>query len=408
MKSISAAIVACLLFASPAFADDDLAALVHDLGSEDFAVREAATQRLLAVGEPGRALLEQARGSADAEVRMRAERVLGVFDARRQLDADVVAARKAFAGDAARSEWLEALYLAARDDRASLAAHFADGKAPTAFWESARHCPLSLLADLTWVEAIPAKRMGWIEGGIDPGDIVVMGAMPVAEDRDALPDSCVPEPRALVLEPSGGGWRVRRAAPATIVGGAWSDLAHSDEEKAEWAVGVLTVQALWSQGNGVTYYDLAQGLDAVGDFEGAIRAYARCQPTGQWPDYCIVHRHFDLMRLGRKEEAAKVLREQPGAGGIEYLSNVIRWLRGEMTLEALKAWAKEQGSYEQDSLEYYFGMERLLAGDAAAARGHLTWCADHGSGCYEAKFAHDALELLDRRHVDSRPAGEPH
>src|SRR5262245_51626954 len=53
--------------------------LIEQLGSEQFAEREKASQALDALGEPAMAALTQAAAeSADAEVRQRARRLIGV------------------------------------------------------------------------------------------------------------------------------------------------------------------------------------------------------------------------------------------------------------------------------------------------------------------------------------------
>ncbi|GEM_PF-5638619 len=413
MKSLSATVL--LLVLGMALAEDDIAALVQELGSEDFATRDAATQRLVEIGEPARAHLEQAVSSSDAEVRMRAGRVLAVLDARRRVDQEYEAARKAFGGatreDAARRAWLDVLYLVARGDDERLAPSFVSGAAPTRFWESARLCPLSATVDLSWVEVIPSRRLGWLGIDIGPEDVLVMGAVPEeVPDPEAVPESYVREPRALVLTPAGDGWKVRAVPPLErLADGAYDDLARTETQRREWAAGARLVVTLASQHNGIMSYGLAQALDAVGDFEAAIRAYERCQPTGQWPDYCIVHRYFDLMRLGRRGDAARVLREEPGGGSCEYLGNVIRWLRGEMAAEALQKYVEGQGSYEAESFYYYLGMERVIAGDVERAKEHLTRCAAQAGGCYEQEFAADALWLLERgpEEEDARP-GEGH
>ena len=411
MKSLAATL---LLLLGIAFAEDDLGALVRDLGSEDFATRDTASQRLMEIGEPGRALLEAARSSPDAEVQMRAGRILVVLDARRQIDAEYQAARKAFGGttseDAARRVWLDVLCHVACSEDEELAGLFASGEAPKSFWESARHCPLSATVDLSWVEVIPSRRLGWLGIDVGPNDVLVMGAVPdEVPDPESVPETYVREPRALVLTPSGDDWKVRAVPPPDRLGDpAYDDLARTETQKREWAAGSHMVATLASSHNGISSYSLAQALDAVGDFEAAIRAFERCQPTGQWPDYCIVHRYFDLMRLGRRGDAARVLREEPGGGSCEYLLNVIRWLRGEMTTEALTKYAEGQGSYESESYYYYLGMERLIAGDVDRAREHLSRCATQAGGCYEQDFAADALWLLDAHEEETLPSGEHH
>ncbi|MEK7866147.1 MAG: hypothetical protein AAB434_05645 [Planctomycetota bacterium] len=411
MKSLAATL---LFLTGAALAEDDLAALVRDLGSENYDTRDAATVRLTEIGEPARALLEAARSSVDAEVRLRAGRVLAVLDVRRRVDQEYEVAREAFDSatreDAARLAWLEVLRLVARGEDDRLAPQFASGAAPARFWESARYCPLAAIVDLSWVEVVPSRRLGWLGLDVGPNDVLVMGAVPEeVPDPESVPETYVREPRALLLRPVGEDWRVRLAPPSgRLVHPAYDELARTESQKREWAAGALTVETLASGHNGIMSYGLAQALDAVGDFQGALRAFARCQPTGQWPDYCIVHRYFDLMRLGRRGDAARVLQEEPGGGSCEYLLNVIRWLRGEMTAEDLQKYAEGQGAYETESFYYYLGLERLIAGDVDRAKEHLTRCAEQGGGCYEQDFAADALWLLERGQEEQIPSGEGH
>jgi len=66
---------------APASTRDDKAkaavdALVKDLGSDDFKIREAATESLIALGDAAKPALEAALKSADPEVKSRAERCL--------------------------------------------------------------------------------------------------------------------------------------------------------------------------------------------------------------------------------------------------------------------------------------------------------------------------------------------
>jgi HEAT repeat protein len=68
----------------------DVARLVRQLGSEQYAEREAASKALGAIGEPALAALNEAALSDDLEVRRRAERLLEALRARaraRALDA---------------------------------------------------------------------------------------------------------------------------------------------------------------------------------------------------------------------------------------------------------------------------------------------------------------------------------
>lgn len=62
--------------------DDDIARLVEDLASPEFALREKAQRRLLEIGAPASTALEKAAQSADVEQRMRARHILQ--DLRRQ------------------------------------------------------------------------------------------------------------------------------------------------------------------------------------------------------------------------------------------------------------------------------------------------------------------------------------
>jgi hypothetical protein len=50
--------------------------LIHDLGSDDFSVREKATQGLSEIGRPALPALREALQSTDAEVRQRARRIM--------------------------------------------------------------------------------------------------------------------------------------------------------------------------------------------------------------------------------------------------------------------------------------------------------------------------------------------
>ena len=58
---------------------DELRPLVEQLGSEEFRVRETATEKLIVRGQPARKLLEAAAESDDAEVRLRARRILAAW-----------------------------------------------------------------------------------------------------------------------------------------------------------------------------------------------------------------------------------------------------------------------------------------------------------------------------------------
>lgn len=66
-----------------------VAALILQLGDDDFARREAASKELEALGEPALPALRKAKASDDAEVRRRAERAIRAISrklARRELD----------------------------------------------------------------------------------------------------------------------------------------------------------------------------------------------------------------------------------------------------------------------------------------------------------------------------------
>ena len=68
----------------------EIAALVGDLGSDRFAVREAASDKLARIGSPALAALEEARANPDREIRFRAERIqnlIGKNDLERRLAA---------------------------------------------------------------------------------------------------------------------------------------------------------------------------------------------------------------------------------------------------------------------------------------------------------------------------------
>jgi HEAT repeat protein len=59
---------------------DELRPLIEQLGSEEFRVRETATEKLIVRGQPARKLLEVAAESDDAEVRLRARRILAAWE----------------------------------------------------------------------------------------------------------------------------------------------------------------------------------------------------------------------------------------------------------------------------------------------------------------------------------------
>ena len=67
-----------------------VARLIADLGSEEYTVRESATEELARIGLPAFAALEAAANHADREVRYRSQRVLGIIrrhDNERRLEA---------------------------------------------------------------------------------------------------------------------------------------------------------------------------------------------------------------------------------------------------------------------------------------------------------------------------------
>lgn len=71
-------------------APERIAALVKQLGSDEFSARESATEQLTKIGLPAFKPLEEAVGSPDREVRYRAERILGTIrelDLQRRLEA---------------------------------------------------------------------------------------------------------------------------------------------------------------------------------------------------------------------------------------------------------------------------------------------------------------------------------
>ena len=71
----------CLFLAPPN--TDDINQLIRQLGSPEFAEREAATRRLQAIGEPAvEALRKATEGSDDPEVRHRARQLRAPLRAR--------------------------------------------------------------------------------------------------------------------------------------------------------------------------------------------------------------------------------------------------------------------------------------------------------------------------------------
>ncbi|HZN34416.1 MAG TPA: hypothetical protein VFB80_11375 [Pirellulaceae bacterium] len=69
---------------------EQVARLITDLGSEEFTVREAATDTLTRIGLPAFAALEAAATHSDREVRYRSQRILGLIrehDLKRRLEA---------------------------------------------------------------------------------------------------------------------------------------------------------------------------------------------------------------------------------------------------------------------------------------------------------------------------------
>src|SRR5437868_1989994 len=69
---------------------DKIAHLITDLGSEEYTVRESASEELTRIGLPAFAALEAAANHPDREVRYRSQRVLGIIrrhDIERRLEA---------------------------------------------------------------------------------------------------------------------------------------------------------------------------------------------------------------------------------------------------------------------------------------------------------------------------------
>jgi hypothetical protein len=62
--------------------EDEIRRLIEQLGADDYASRENATTRLTAIGRPRRELLLAAAQSDDAEVRLRAGRILAAWEVR--------------------------------------------------------------------------------------------------------------------------------------------------------------------------------------------------------------------------------------------------------------------------------------------------------------------------------------
>jgi hypothetical protein len=60
--------------------DDDVKRWLEQLGSDEFKVRETATEQLIARGKPSRDLLLKAADSDDAEVRLRVRRILAAWE----------------------------------------------------------------------------------------------------------------------------------------------------------------------------------------------------------------------------------------------------------------------------------------------------------------------------------------
>lgn len=92
MRTSVAAIVGCAILltittCSPAQAGgeakrDRIASLIRQLGDDDFAKREAATEELDAIGEPALDALRKAATDDDPEIRRRAEKILGAIAGR--------------------------------------------------------------------------------------------------------------------------------------------------------------------------------------------------------------------------------------------------------------------------------------------------------------------------------------
>ncbi len=60
--------------------EDEIKRLIEQLADDEFRVRESATEQLIARARPGRDLLVKAAGSDDAEVRLRAQRILAAWE----------------------------------------------------------------------------------------------------------------------------------------------------------------------------------------------------------------------------------------------------------------------------------------------------------------------------------------
>jgi peptidyl-prolyl cis-trans isomerase B (cyclophilin B) len=83
-------------FRSKTLADNDrdkIAALVRDLGADDFQVREKASSELVKIGGKAASLLRQAKDSRDAEVARRAKACLGQIEQKQEPALMIAAAR---------------------------------------------------------------------------------------------------------------------------------------------------------------------------------------------------------------------------------------------------------------------------------------------------------------------------
>jgi cyclophilin family peptidyl-prolyl cis-trans isomerase len=79
---------------TPTDADRDrIAALIRDLGADEFRVREMASSELVKIGDAAISLLRQAKDSRDLEIARRAELCLGKIEPRRQPAVTIAAAR---------------------------------------------------------------------------------------------------------------------------------------------------------------------------------------------------------------------------------------------------------------------------------------------------------------------------
>src|SRR5438876_1130428 len=79
-RGIAVLLVALPLAFAAAAPDRSVERLIGQLGSDDFAEREAASKKLEAIGEPALDALARATTSSDPEVRRRAEDIVAVIE----------------------------------------------------------------------------------------------------------------------------------------------------------------------------------------------------------------------------------------------------------------------------------------------------------------------------------------